>query len=526
MKFIFSIAHNFLFSLFFVLTIYSQQYKVVQINSAIYPQKINNNDQVIGFGTGTTPVPVIWDNGNLINIPNVSYGYGRAINDSGVACGGEFIPANYNFNIFIYRNGSTTIIPPIAPSKEIEAFGINKKGWLTGFMQYLSTPDSRAFIYNGTSIFDLGVPSGYIASWGNAINDSGYVAGNVYNNSGHDFPSIYKKSMEPLNVPVDATGGNATDINDQNIVCGNVSIPSGSKAVIWDATGNYVELPRFDGDYAMAESINDSNVAVGQVLNSSAGISVGVLWKNGQIYNLNDLIDSTLNINLTDAISINDSGDVLCEDEYGHGYILLNPRKRYIINPKGVIIKPVADEVVPVNNEYEIKWENVNYLSLTVKFSSDGGMTFSNIATGIPGSADSISWITPDSIKSNCRIFLVDDRDSSEYVESGRFALANQVTPVKEYNRNPVPSQFRLEQNYPNPFNPSTMISYALPKSAKVKIVVFNMLGENVATLTNRFEEPGNYKVKWNAEGFSSGVYFYRLTAGNYTEIKKMLLLK
>ena len=524
MKFIFSIAYNFLFSLIFLLTIYSQQYKVVQINSAIYPQNINNHDQIIGYGTGTTAVPVIWDKGNLINIPNVSDGYGRAINDSGVACGGEFIPDSSQFNIFIYRNGSTTIIPPIAPSKEIEAFDINAKGWLTGFMQYLSTPNSRAFIYNGTSVFDLGVPSGYISSWGNAINDSGYVAGNVYNDSGHDFPSIYKKSMEPLNIPVDATGGNATDINDRNFVCGYVSTSSGWDAVIWDNTGKYTELPKFDGNYASAESINDSNVAVGQVLNSSAGGSVGVLWRNGQIYNLNDLIDSSLNINITDAISINDSGDILCKN--GSGNVILMAPRGIVINPKGVIIKPVANEVVPANNEYEIKWENVNYISLTVKFSSDGGMTFSNIATGIPGSEDSISWKTPDIIKSNCRIFLVDDSDTSEYVASGRFSLENQVTSVKEYNGNPVLPQFRLEQNYPNPFNPLTKISFSIPQESNVKIGIYNILGQRLRTLIDKNKIAGHYTINFNAGNLPSGIYLYSISAGDFVQTKKMILLK
>ena len=113
MKFIFSIAYNFLFSLIFLLTIYSQQYKVVQINSAIYPQNINNHDQIIGYGTGTTAVPVIWDKGNLINIPNVSDGYGRAINNSAVACGGEFITDNSQFNIFIYSNVLKKYLTPL-----------------------------------------------------------------------------------------------------------------------------------------------------------------------------------------------------------------------------------------------------------------------------------------------------------------------------------------------------------------------------------------------------------------------------
>ena len=265
-------------------------------------------------------------------------------------------------------------------------------------------------------------------------------------------------------------------------------------------------------------------MAVGQVLNSSAGISIGVLWRNGQIYNLNDLIDSTLNIKIIDAISINDSGDILCNSDSGN-IILMAPRG-IVINPKGVIIKPVANEVVLANNEYEIKWENVNYISLTVKFSSDGGMTFSNIATGIPGSEDSISWKTPDIIKSNCRIFLVDDSNPSEYVESGRFSVENQITSIKEYNGNSVPPQFRLEQNYPNPFNPSTKISFSIPKESKVRIDVYNILGQGVRTLLNENKTTGNYTISFNAGNLPSGIYLYSIIADNFVQTKKMILLK
>lgn len=99
------------------------------------------------------------------------------------------------------------------------------------------------------------------------------------------------------------------------------------------------------------------------------------------------------------------------------------------------------------------------------------------------------------------------------------------ITAVKEEEKD-VPSNFTLNQNYPNPFNPSTTISYSLPKSSNVNIEVFNVLGEKVATLVNEYERAGNHKAQWNAGRFASGVYFYRLQAGNYSAVKKLLLLK
>ena len=89
-----------------------------------------------------------------------------------------------------------------------------------------------------------------------------------------------------------------------------------------------------------------------------------------------------------------------------------------------------------------------------------------------------------------------------------------------------IPSEFSLSQNYPNPFNPSTSITWQSPVSGWQTLKVYNLLGNEVATLVNEFRPAGYYEVTWNANNLSSGVYFYRLNAGNFIEIKKMILLK
>ncbi|MCX6162114.1 MAG: T9SS type A sorting domain-containing protein, partial [Ignavibacteriae bacterium] len=89
-----------------------------------------------------------------------------------------------------------------------------------------------------------------------------------------------------------------------------------------------------------------------------------------------------------------------------------------------------------------------------------------------------------------------------------------------------VPQAFSLGQNYPNPFNPITNIKFNIAKSGNVRITVFDILGKEVAVLVNEKLNPGAYKVDFNGSNFSSGVYFYRLTAGNYAAVKKFILLK
>ena len=89
-----------------------------------------------------------------------------------------------------------------------------------------------------------------------------------------------------------------------------------------------------------------------------------------------------------------------------------------------------------------------------------------------------------------------------------------------------LPSKFELAQNYPNPFNPNTVIAYSLPKAGHVTLKVYNALGQEVSTLVNGMVEAGNHDIKFNASGFSSGIYYYRLEADGLIAMKKMMLLK
>jgi hypothetical protein len=94
-----------------------------------------------------------------------------------------------------------------------------------------------------------------------------------------------------------------------------------------------------------------------------------------------------------------------------------------------------------------------------------------------------------------------------------------------------LPEQFAVSQNYPNPFNPSTIINYALPKSSLVTIKIYNMIGQEAKTLVNGELEAGNYTAQWNGDDnfgrtVASGVYIYRVVAGQYVKSLKMMFLK
>jgi hypothetical protein len=85
---------------------------------------------------------------------------------------------------------------------------------------------------------------------------------------------------------------------------------------------------------------------------------------------------------------------------------------------------------------------------------------------------------------------------------------------------------FKLYQNYPNPFNPSTNISYNINKPGNVELKVYNILGVEVSTLVNEYQTAGEHSIKFNADNLPSGIYFYKLEAGSFSQIKKMTLLK
>lgn len=89
-----------------------------------------------------------------------------------------------------------------------------------------------------------------------------------------------------------------------------------------------------------------------------------------------------------------------------------------------------------------------------------------------------------------------------------------------------IPAYYDLSQNYPNPFNSSTRISYSIPNNSDVSLTVYDLLGREVRTLVNEHQNAGNYVVMFNSGNMASGVYFYRLSTENYTEIRRMVIIK
>ncbi len=131
----------------------------------------------------------------------------------------------------------------------------------------------------------------------------------------------------------------------------------------------------------------------------------------------------------------------------------------------------------------------------------------------------------PNSVKDYYDTLRINSKSDTGLV-STRVILVGSGTNVTSVNQENIVTKYSLLQNYPNPFNPSTKIDYSLATESEVNLTIYNLLGERIKTLLNKTQSEGKHSVTFNAKNLESGVYFYKLKAGNFVCIKKMILLK
>lgn len=138
-----------------------------------------------------------------------------------------------------------------------------------------------------------------------------------------------------------------------------------------------------------------------------------------------------------------------------------------------------------------------------------------------------LNWTTDFPTTQDKKLYSIDFSNSSYGWAVGQagtvLGTADRVTGVSNNN---IAGKYSLSQNYPNPFNPVTNIKYQITNNGIVTLKVFDIMGREISTIVNEKQNSGTYEVKFNANSIPSGVYFYRLQAGNFTDTKKMLLIK
>ncbi|MBZ0182570.1 MAG: family 10 glycosylhydrolase [Melioribacteraceae bacterium] len=225
-----------------------------------------------------------------------------------------------------------------------------------------------------------------------------------------------------------------------------------------------------------------------------------------EIYPIQGFEGAIIRTNSTDPAALEYILDVPFE-AYFDVYTYRTPNTPWTKNAKYIIHSDEGDEEIIVDqSNLQLKgWHKIG----TAKF-SEGLKSFVTLDNSL---LENGKYLVADAV-----MIMINRKLSPDVIVSVEDS-------EKEITQN-VPSKFMLEQNYPNPFNPTTSIEYSVPSSEYVSLKVYDVLGNEVASLVNENKTAGSYRIDFNASTLSSGVYFYKITAGNYTETKKMMLIK
>jgi len=197
------------------------------------------------------------------------------------------------------------------------------------------------------------------------------------------------------------------------------------------------------------------------------------------------------------------------------------------------LLYPVGGETFQAGEIVTIQWQIVIYhgsCNWDLYFSDDGGSTWQPIATDLEQTVLEYNWTVPSIATDSGQVKVIQDNATGpDYTDaSGNFTI-NVSTGIKKPNN--LPDKFMAYPAYPNPFNPATTIRYELPKSARVSLKIYNIVGQEIITLADGIQSPGEKMVVWdgknkNSRLVASGVYIYRLQVDNLVRTNKMLYVK
>jgi photosystem II stability/assembly factor-like uncharacterized protein len=193
----------------------------------------------------------------------------------------------------------------------------------------------------------------------------------------------------------------------------------------------------------------------------------------------------------------------------------------------------VGDTIILKSTDGGANW---NYVTSPAAIALNG-LSFQNTTTGYAVGKGQVlkttdgggTWtqIADAAFHTDTQNAVAVDGNGDPWVSGTSGTLTTLAAPTAVDGEKAIPARFALDQNYPNPFNPSTTVSFTLPHAARVNLAIFNLLGQRVATPVNgTMFEAGSHTVRFDARGLATGIYLYRLTAGTFTETRKMALVR
>ncbi|MCP4580673.1 MAG: DUF3466 family protein [candidate division Zixibacteria bacterium] len=388
----------------------------------------------------------------------------------------------------------------------------------------------RAFIWDGEIMHDLGTPEGYAVSGATAINNSGWITGYTEGEFQSQYAYLYRdEAWEYLGTLPQWDYSVATDINNAGHIIGysfELGPSGGSLGWLWE-NGAMSVLGPLGGEDSHASAINDMMEIVGfaQIYDPEDYINHACLWVQDAIIDLGVLPGETKSA----ASDINDIGQVCGSSSHQQ------------------ITYPFLTVTVPC------LWDDGEIIELELPPGYARGVT-----TGLNNNGQVIGWMKTSLSGGNSRAFIWEDsvltnlnslippgsgwviETASEITDDGKivgtgeapngethgYMLIPEVTGISESEQQSLPNEYVTVVNYPNPFNNRTNIEYSLPTSSWVRIEVFDILGRKIETLLDTKQAAGNHLTAWDATGHSSGAYYYRLQAGDLSEVRMMTLLK
>jgi hypothetical protein len=215
----------------------------------------------------------------------------------------------------------------------------------------------------------------------------------------------------------------------------------------------------------------------------------------------------------------------------------------YMLNSNATVINTISWDNQATVNQPEIYRSggtiNVYYSDIAGGWSGEGNLdtdpcfcdTFCHLADSSFCIGRGIDSLEIGGVWYHSPLTDFDGRDrpyllADEYVDIGALESTYPQVSAIESEGTPQPQIYQLSQNYPNPFNPRTVIRWQLAGNSNVELSIYNLLGQKVATLVNKKQHAGTYQVEWDASAFASGVYYYKIEAGEFQDVKKMILLR